>query len=188
MLVHRSAVRAHSSLSRVNAAAHLRGPRAILDSPTAPYAIWALRLVLGVHFLQHVMRIVFGYEPADTTQLFGLPPGVSAVGVAWDALLGAALLYGVWARPVAVAAAVTLSVAMIQRYAGAAVSPFGWQQPILWIVALLALALAGDGAFALLPSTALFRARPVSGSSRALAVSHQKPWAGLLPPTANFKR
>lgn len=123
----------------------------ILDSRTAPYALWILRLIAGAVFLQHVMRMVFGYESADPSQLFALPPGVTPVAVVWEALVGLALIYGLWPRLAAVAGAATLSIATVASH-GAQVSQYAWQMPVLWIATLLALALAGDGAFALVPS------------------------------------
>lgn len=123
----------------------------MLDTQLAPYALWLLRLTVGAVFLQHVMRMVFGYEPADTTQLFALPPGVSPYAVAWEALIALGLIYGFWPRLAAIAGAVTLTVATIGAH-GAATSAYGWQNPVLWVAALLAYALAGDGAFALVPS------------------------------------
>jgi len=126
------------------------------DGNWAPYALWALRLTVGAVFLQHVMRLVFGYEPADASQLFGLPPGVSPIAVAWEALVGLALIYGFWPRLAAIAGAATLTVATIAAH-GSVASSYGWQMPILWIAALLACALAGDGAFALVPSRSAFR-------------------------------
>ena len=129
----------------------------ILDARLAPYALWLLRLTAGAVFLQHVMRMVFGYEPADTTQLFALPPGVSPFAVAWEAVIGLALIYGLWPRVAAIAGAVTLSVAAIATHGSAALSAYAWQMPILWVAALLAYALAGDGAFALVPSRAGLR-------------------------------
>lgn len=128
----------------------------ILDARLGPYALWLLRLTVGAVFLQHVMRLVFGYEPADATQLFGLPSGVSPFAVAWQATIGLALIYGLWPRLAAVAGAATLTVATIAAH-GAAATAYGWQMPILWIAALLAFALAGDGAFVLVPSRSGFR-------------------------------
>lgn len=122
----------------------------ILDWRTAPYALWILRLIAGAVFLQHVMRMVFGYESADPSQLFALPPGVTPVAVVWEALVGLALIYGLWPRLAAVAGAATLSIAALASHA---VEPqYAWQMPVLWIAALLAVAFAGDGAFALVPS------------------------------------
>ena len=140
---------AGSPLTRIGPKGNDRG---VVDSKHAPYALLVLRLTLAGVFLQHVMRIVFGYEPADITQLFGLPAGVSAYSLAWDALIGLALLYGIWPRLAAIAGAVTLSIAAIASHGAASASPFGWQLPVLWVTALLAFALAGDGAFALVPT------------------------------------
>jgi len=124
----------------------------ILDIRTAPYALWVLRLTVGAVFLQHVMRMVFGYEPADPSQLFALPPGVSPFALAWDTAIGLALVYGLWPRVAAIAGAATLTMALIAAHGATALSSYGWQNPALWTAALLALALAGDGAFAVVPS------------------------------------
>ena len=118
----------------------------------APYALWVLRLTVGAVFLQHVMRMVFGFEPADTSQLFGLPPGVSPFALAWETAIGVALIYGLWPRLAAIAGAATLALAIIAAHGSAALAPYGWQNPALWTAALFALALAGDGAFAVVPS------------------------------------
>jgi len=129
------------------------------DSHWVPYALWGLRLTVGAMFLQHVMRVIFGYEPADTSQLFALPPGVSPFAVAWEAIIGVALIYGFWPRVAAIAGAATLTVSTIVAH-GAAASLYGWQTPVLWIVALLGFALAGDGAFTLVPTRAGLRTEP----------------------------
>src|SRR5207237_7285515 len=110
----------------------------VLDARLAPYALWLLRVALGVFFLQHVMHAVFGYEPSSASQLFGLPPNVSAVALAWDALIALALLYGFWPRLAAIIGAATLTVAMATHHAGAPLE-FGWQHVALAIAALLAI-------------------------------------------------
>ena len=137
------------------------GPEAndndILDSKRAPFALLVLRVALGAMFLQHVMGIVFGYVPPDVSQLFGLPAGVSPYALAWDTLIGLALLYGLWGRLAAIAGAATLSLAAIQAHGATATSPFAWQLPVFWIAALLAFALAGDGAYPLVSSPTVFR-------------------------------
>ena len=133
----------------------------MLDSRMAPYALWLLRLTVGAVFLQHVMRMVFGYEPADTTQLFALPPGVSPFAVAWETIIGLALIYGLWPRVAAIAGATTVSIAAVAAVGSTMPSPYAWQMPVLWVAALLTYALAGDGAFALVPSRAgFFRLEP----------------------------
>ncbi|HLY04800.1 MAG TPA: DoxX family protein [Rhizomicrobium sp.] len=123
----------------------------VAEAHWAPYALWALRLAIGAMFLQHVMRMVFGYEPADSSQLFALPPGISPFAVAWETGIGLALIYGLWPRVAAVAGAATLTIATTAAH-GVTASPYGWQAPVLWIAALLTFALAGDGAFVLVPS------------------------------------
>jgi putative oxidoreductase len=114
---------------------------------TAPYALWVLRLALGGVFLAHVMGIVFGYVPTDASQLFGLPPGVSPWALAWDTLLGLALIYGFWPRAVALLSAATLAPAAFGPS-----SAFGWHYAPMWIAGLIGFAVAGDGAFALIPT------------------------------------
>jgi putative oxidoreductase len=124
----------------------------LLGTRLAPYALWILRLAVGAVFLQHVMRIAFAYEPADISQLFGLPPGVSPFAFAWETAIGLALVYGLWPRLAAMAGAATLTVAIIATHGVTAASPYGWQHPLLWTAAILAVALAGDSAFTLVPS------------------------------------
>jgi putative oxidoreductase len=133
-----------------------------LGTRIAPYALWVLRVAVGAVFLKHVMQIAFGYEPADISQLFGLPPGVSAFALAWETAIGLALVYGLWPRLAAIAGAATLTVAIIAPHGATAVSPYGWQNPVLWTAALLAVALAGDSAFTLAPS----RLRSIRSGSR----------------------
>lgn len=157
---YRSPSRAAARLGFTSAVVPKRASEAgAIDSRTGPYALWLLRLTLGAMLLQHVMHVVFGYVPPDTSALFGLPRGVSPLALGWDALVGLALLYGVWPRIAALAAAATLSLALLVAH-GASPSEFGWQNPLLWIVALLAFALAGDGAFTLVPSLARKELRP----------------------------
>ena len=153
-VTHRSPSRAAAPLDPsfgVRALASEESTAGPVDARMASYALWFLRLVLGAVFLQHVLEIVFGYVPPDTAHFFGLPHGVSLFGLGWDALIGLALLYGVWPRPAAVFGAVTLIVAAVAAHSKAG-AQYGWQHPILWTAALLAFALAGDGAFTLFPS------------------------------------
>jgi uncharacterized membrane protein YphA (DoxX/SURF4 family) len=128
-----------------------------IDVQTAPYAVWFLRLTLGAAFLEHVMRNLFGYLPPDTGQLFGLPPGVSPVAIASEALAAVALLLGVWPRAAALLGASTLFGAILGASGTVTSSAFGWPHPLLWIAALFAFALIGDGAFTILPTPTRFR-------------------------------
>ncbi|MGD0639401.1 MAG: DoxX family protein [Roseiarcus sp.] len=131
----------------------------MIDTRTAPYAALLLRLSLGALFLAHAGLKIFVFTPAGTAQFFGslgLPPALAYVTIAWELIGAAALIVGVWPR-VAALALVPILIGAIATVHGAAgfffTSPNGgWEFPALWIVALVALAATGDGAFALLPT------------------------------------
>ncbi len=130
----------------------------------APYAVWFFRLALGATFLGHVRTNLFGYVPPDTSQLFGLAPGVSALGVIWELLVAVALIIGIWPRAAALAGTATLFATIAGSHFGALFARSGsaWEHPAILITALIVLALAGDGAFALVP-TASNLSRPSAG-------------------------
>jgi putative oxidoreductase len=130
----------------------------MIDGRTASYAVWFLRLTLGAAFLEHVMRNLFGYVPPDIAQLFGLAPGVSPLAIASEALVAVALLLGIWPRAAALLGAATLLGATAGASATVTDSAFGWLHPVLWIAALAAFALMGDGAFAIVPTPSRLRA------------------------------
>lgn len=134
------------------------------DHRTAPYAALILRLSLGGLFLAHAGLKVFVFTPAGTAQFFGslgLPPALAYVTMAWEVLGGLALILGLWPRLVALSLIPVLLGAIVTVHGPAGFwfdSPNGgWEYPAFWIVALIALALIGDGPFAL-------RATPVRGS------------------------
>lgn len=148
---HRSPLRAvaRTPFAQPTGRADLTGrSRTRVVDGTGSYALWLLRLALGGAFLAHVMGAVFGYVPTDVSQLFGLPPGVSPFALAWDALIGLALVYGFWPRVVALSGAATLAIGWFAASAGA----YGWHYVPLWIAGLIGFAVAGDGAFALIPT------------------------------------
>ena len=118
-----------------------------------------MRLALGAVFLAHVRLNLFGYVPADITQMFGLPPGASGFAIAWEVLVAIALIIGVWPRAAALAGTATLFSGAVGAHAATTqtISQYGWQHPALWIAALIVLALSGDGAFALVPTALRIR-------------------------------
>ena len=128
--------------------------------PGLSYALWVLRLGLGAVLLAHVMQPLFGYVPADVAQLFGLPPGMSAIALAAEAAVAVALLLGLWPRAAALAGAATLLAALAAGSATVTDTAFGWTHPVLWSAALVAFAFVGDGAFAVLPTRFGAGARP----------------------------
>jgi putative oxidoreductase len=131
----------------------------MVDLRTAPYAALLLRVSLGILFLVHAAVKILVFTPAGTTQFFGslgLPPELAYVTIAVELAGGAALVAGVYSRAVALAL-VPVMVGTIVTVHGPAGFLFtnpngGWEYPALWIVGLLAVALLGDGAFALRPS------------------------------------
>lgn len=119
-----------------------------------PYALWFFRLALGTAFIGHVVANFFGYIPPDVSKVFGLPPGVSGFAIAWELLVGVALIVGIWPRAAAIAGTATLIAALLAASGGPAhIDPaYAWQHPAMLLVALIAFAVAGDGAFALVPT------------------------------------
>ena len=139
----------------------------MIDSRTAPYAAFVLRLSLGALFLAHAWLKIFVFTPAGTAHFFaslGLPPALAYVTMAWEVVGAVALIVGVWPRLAAVALVPVLLGAILSVHGPAGfffTNPNGgWEFPALWIVGLLALAATGDGALAL-------RATPIPAPRQA---------------------
>ncbi len=132
----------------------------MVDLRTAPYAAAVLRIALGLLFLIHAGAKIFVFTPAGTAQYFGslgLPPWLAYVIIAMEVVGGLALVLGVYSRVVAVAM-IPEMFGTIYAVHGSAGFFFtnprgGWEFPALWIVGLIAVALIGDGAFALRPTS-----------------------------------
>ena len=137
----------------------------MIDTSTAPYGVFGLRLVLGLLFFAHVSLKIFVFTPAGFAQFFGmlgLPAWFAYLTIVWELAAGATLVLGVWPRFAALAATPILLGAIAMVHGGAGfffTNPNGgWEFPALWIVGLVTVALSGDGAYALLP-TPTFQAR-----------------------------
>ena len=133
----------------------------MIDTRTAPYAAFILRLSLGVLFLAHFGLKFFVFTPAGTAQFFqslGLPGALAYLTMAAELLGAIALILGVYTRFVAIALIPILLGAIVTVHWSAGFfftnANGGWEFPAFWIIGLLALALVGDGAFALKPSIA----------------------------------
>ncbi|MBM6552100.1 DoxX family protein [Marinomonas ostreistagni] len=131
----------------------------MVDQRTAPYALFLLRIALGGLFLMHFGLKFFVFTPAGTAQFFeslGLPGFSAYLGMGWELIGGVALILGVYARFFAITLIPILlgSIVMVHGAAGFYFdSPNGgWEFPAFWALALLVLALAGDGKFALKPT------------------------------------
>jgi len=128
----------------------------MIDARTAPYAALLLRLALGGAFLAHAGLKIFLFTPAGTAKFFaslGLPGELAYVTIAAEILGGLALIAGFRTRIVALALTPILLGAIVMVHGPAGFffnNPNGgWEYPAFWIVALIAQALLGDGAFAL---------------------------------------
>ena len=133
----------------------------MIDTRTAPYAAFALRVALGVLFLAHAGLKVFVFTPAGTAQFFaslGLPAGLAYLVIAAETLGGVALILGIYGRVVALALVPILLAAIFTVHGPAGfffTNPNGgWEYLALWVVALVSVGLLGDGAFAMKPSPA----------------------------------
>ncbi len=129
------------------------------DTRTAPYAALILRLSLGILFLAHAGLKIFVFTPAGTAGFFsslGLPGWLAYVTIAWELIGALALILGVLPRLAAIAMIPVLLGAIVTVHGPAGfffTNPNGgWEFLAFWIVGLLALALIGDGAYALRPT------------------------------------
>jgi putative oxidoreductase len=131
----------------------------MLDTRTAPYAATVLRVALGVLFLAHAGLKIFVFTPAGTAQFFGslgLPAALAYVTIIAEVAGGLALILGVYTRIVSLALIPILLGAIFTVHGPAGfffTNPKGgWEFLALWVVAQVALALVGDGAYALRPT------------------------------------
>ena len=128
----------------------------MFDTVTAPYGILILRLALGGLFLAHAYLKLFVFKPAGTAGFFqsiGLPGWLAYVTIVAELVGGIALVVGFWPR-LAALALIPIMLGTIVKVHGKAGFYFdrpngGWEYPAFWAVALLVLALLGDGALAL---------------------------------------
>ena len=148
----------------------------MVDDRTAGYAALLLRVVTGVLFLIHDAVKIFIFTPAGTAGFFGsigLPPELAYVAMVLEFVGGVALILGIWPR-VAALVMVPLMVGTIVAVHGHNGFLFtdangGWEYPAFWALALVAVALIGDGAYALLPTPSL-GASPVLKPAAVLKV------------------
>ena len=128
----------------------------MIDSRTAPYAAFVLRIALGAMFVAHSLILKhFTFTLPGTAQFFesiGLP-AVLAYLTFWAELLGGiALLAGFGTRWVAIAL-IPILIGATWVHAGNgwvfSAPNGGWEYPVFLIVASLVQALLGDGRFAL---------------------------------------
>jgi len=125
------------------------------DARTAPYAALVLRVALGAMFVAHALLKYYVFTLPGTVQFFqglGLP-GALAYVTFWAELIGGALiLLGLGARYVSVALVpILLGAAWAHAGNGWVFSApnGGWEYPVFLVAVSAAVALLGDGAYAL---------------------------------------
>jgi putative oxidoreductase len=125
----------------------------MVDNRSAPYALLLLRVILGILFFIHAGTKLFVIGPDNVAGFFaslGYPSWLAYVTIAWEIVGGIALVLGVWPRLAAIAMVPVLIGAIISVHGPAGflfTNPHGgWEYPGLWVIGLLVIALAGDGA------------------------------------------
>jgi putative oxidoreductase len=139
----------------------------MIDYRTAPYAALMLRVALGAMFIAHALLKYYVFTLPGTAQFFqalGLP-GALAYATFWAELAGGALiLAGMYSRWAAVALIPILVGATWAHLGNGWVftaANGGWEYPAFLTVAAAALALLGDGRFAV---SSLFNTRKLQGA------------------------
>jgi len=127
----------------------------MFDAKTAPYAALLLRLALGLMFVAHGLTKWFVFTMPGTAEFFasvGFPGWTAYPVTALEILGGAALIAGVFVRPLAAVLAVELLVAATVHFSNGWMfsnKDGGWEYPVFLAVACVVLALLGEGAFSL---------------------------------------
>lgn len=128
----------------------------MIDQKTAPLGAFVLRVSLGVMFVAHsviLKLMVFGLPgTAKFFESLGLPGFLAYATFAAEAVGGILLILGVQTRLVALALIpVLLGAAWVHIGNGWVFSAKGggWEYPAFLIAASVAVALLGDGAYAL---------------------------------------
>ena len=134
----------------------------MIDTKTGPYAAFLLRVALGVMFIAHGFYLkIFVFTLPGTAQFFeslGLPALLAYATVIAESLGGLLLVLGVQARWAAAALIpVLLGASWVHAGNGWLFTNQGggWEYPVFLTVAAGAVALLGDGAYALKPSRSL---------------------------------
>ena len=128
---------------------------ASIEANRADYAALILRVAMGAAFLAHAWLKIAVFTPAGTVQFFqslGLPGPLAYVVIAAELAGGIALILGLWTRWVSLALLPILLGAVFAHWGAGFFfmnQGGGWEFPAFWAAALAALALLGDGAYAL---------------------------------------
>jgi putative oxidoreductase len=136
----------------------------MIDSRTAPYAALLLRAALGLLFIAHGLLKVLVFTVPGTVKFFasiGYPGPVAYLVIFAELAGGAALILGLWTRWVAIILFIEMLGVIAFHFSHGWIFTAkggGWEYPALWAVALVVLALLGDGAASI---SGRPRARPI---------------------------
>jgi putative oxidoreductase len=127
----------------------------MIDTRTAPYAAFVLRLALGAMFIAHALLKVMVFTLPGTVQFFesiGLPGVFAYATIAAELGGGVLLILGIGTRWIA-AALIPVLLGALWVHSGNGwlftAAKGGWEYPAFLAVAALAQALLGNGAYAL---------------------------------------
>ncbi|MBS1216831.1 MAG: conserved rane protein of unknown function [Proteobacteria bacterium] len=135
----------------------------MIDTRTAPYAAFVLRVALGLMFIAHALLKYYVFTLPGTAQFFqslGLPGVLGYVTFFAELVGGGLILAGVGTRWVAAALVPVLLGATWAHLGNGwlfSAKGGGWEYPAFMTLTALAQALLGDGAYAV---SSLFRQRP----------------------------
>lgn len=130
------------------------------DAHTAPYGLFALRAALGTMWIAHGLFKVFAFGIAGFAGFLGslgYPAALAGPVIAAEIIGGVLILLGIYGRQVSLLLVPVMVTAMLVHVPNGwlfSAPNGGWEYPAFLIVASIAHALAGEGAFAL-------RARPL---------------------------
>tara|TARA_R110002096_G_scaffold8802_2_gene35741 strand:+ start:13880 stop:14326 length:447 start_codon:yes stop_codon:yes gene_type:complete len=133
----------------------LRKGNIMIDTNTAPYAAFALRITTGALLVAHGLLKVMVFTIPGTVGFFeslGLPGVFAYLTIFAELVGGTALILGIAPRLVSLAVLPVL-LGAVWAHSGNGwlfTNPNGgWEFPAFWAVAQLSVALLGGGAFAL---------------------------------------
>jgi putative oxidoreductase len=126
----------------------------MIDAKTAPYGVLLLRASMGILFILHgvyLKAFVFGMTGAGKFfATLGLPDWFAWLVMLYETIGGLALIFGIYARWVALFLGVHLLFAAYLGHAGNGWlftnKGGGYEFPLFWAIAYFTLTLLGDGA------------------------------------------
>ncbi|MCJ8143533.1 DoxX family protein [Ancylobacter sp. A5.8] len=140
----------------------------MIDTHSAPYGVFVLRLALGAMWISHallkyIMFTIPGF--AGYLSSLGLPAALAGPVIYAELIGGVLIVAGIYARHVALLMIPVMVGAMSAHLGNGwlfSAAGGGWEYPGFLIAASFALWLLGDGAFALRSRPLFFVGRPAA--------------------------